>query len=34
MGDIGLESALKTIVQENNRVADIAQQKLVQWRAS
>ena len=34
MGDIGLESALKTIAQEDNRVADIAQQKLAQWRAS
>lgn len=34
MGDIGLESALKTIAQEDNRVADIAQKKLAQWRAS
>ena len=34
MGDIGLESALKAIAQEDNRVADIAQKKLAQWRAS
>ncbi len=34
MGDIGLESALKTIAQEDNHVADIAQKKLAEWRAS
>ncbi len=34
MGDVGLESALKTIAQEDNRVADIAQTKLAEWRTS
>ena len=34
MGDVGLESALKSIAQEDNRVADIAQKKLAEWRAS
>jgi type-F conjugative transfer system pilin assembly protein TrbC len=33
MGDVGLESALKSIAQEDNRVADIAQKKLAEWRA-
>src|ERR1700677_3171971 len=32
MGDVGLESALKAIAQEDNHVAEIAQQKLAQWR--
>ena len=34
MGDVGLESALKAIAQADNRVANIAQRKLAQWRAS
>ncbi len=34
IGDVGLESALKTIAEQDGSMASIAQQKLVQWRTS